>query len=150
EDVAHVVAADDHHLETGFFGDGLQASRTHFAGRPYREPVAGDDERLAAMHAGAEVGHQIPEGASFPAFVEGFERLRHAVGGRGDLVGVDSVPFPTVLSTGKRGIPENQRLAADEPFLRGLRFCQMPFGNGLYSRAWLEGCTTNYVHLGRS
>src|SRR5215203_354987 len=112
--------------------------------------VAGDDERLAAMNAGTEIGHQIAEGANLPSFIEGFKRLGHAVGGRRDLVGVDGVPLLAVLSTGKGRIPEDQRLAKDQPFLFSNGFCRMPVEDSVYSRAWPERCTTNYVHLGRS
>ncbi len=118
EDVPHVVAADDHHLEPDFFGDRLQAGRAHFARRPDREPIAGDDERLAAMDAGAKVRHQVAKRASLPSLVERFERFGHAVGGRRDLVGVDGVALPAVLGAGKGRIPENQGLATDEAFLR--------------------------------
>ena len=48
EDVAHVLAADDHHLEAGFFGDALESGRAHLARGADREPVAGNQERLAA------------------------------------------------------------------------------------------------------
>ena len=94
EDVAHVVAADDHHLEAGFFGDALEPGRAHLARRSDREPIAGDDERLAAVHARAEVGHQVAERAGLPALVERLEALGHAVGRRRDLIGVDRVELP--------------------------------------------------------
>jgi hypothetical protein len=93
EDVAHVVAADDHHLEADFLGDALQPGRAHLARRPDREPVAGDHERLAGG-ARAEVGHQVAERARLPALVERLEALGHAVGRRRDLVGVDRVELP--------------------------------------------------------
>ena len=112
EDVAHVVAADDDHLEPDFFGDALQSGRTHLARRADREPVAGDDERLAAMHARAEVRHEIAERARLPALVERVEALRHAIGGRRDLIGVDRVEL---LRAGRRlRIPENQRATAHQ------------------------------------
>ncbi len=150
KDVAHVVAADDHHLAAGFFGDAFQASRTHFAGRSDGESVAGDDKRLAAMDACAEVGHQIAKGAGLPTLVKSVERLGHAIGGGCDLVGVDGVAFLPVLRTGEGRIPENQRLATDEPLLRQVRLSRRGFGDITHSRTWPEGCTTNYVHLGRS
>ena len=111
EDVAHVVAADDHHLEADFFGDRLEAGRRHLARAADREAIAGDHERLAAMHAGAEVGHQVAERPRLPALVERLEALRHAVGGRRDLVGIDGVE----LLAGSLGIPDDQGLAADDP-----------------------------------
>ena len=71
----------------------LEAGRAHLARRSDREAIAGDDERLAAVHAGAEVRHQVAERARLPALVERLEALGHAVGGRRDLIGVDGVEF---------------------------------------------------------
>ena len=98
-------------LAADFFGDALQPGRTHLARRTDREPIPGDDERLAAVHAAAKVRHQVAERAALPALVEGLETLRDAVGGRRDLIGVDGVEL---LGAGRRlGIPEDQRAAAN-------------------------------------
>ena len=121
EDVAHVVAADDHHLETGFLGDALQASRAHLARRTDGEPIAGDDESLAAMHARAKVGHQVAERSGLPPLVQRFQAFGDAVGRRGDLIGIDGVEFPAVSGAGELRIPEDQRLPADQPRSRDAR-----------------------------
>ncbi len=109
EDVPHVGAADDDELEARFLGDPLQAGRAHLPRGADREAVAGDEERLAAVHALAEVGHQVAEGPCLPPLVEGLEALGDAVGRRSDLVGVDRV----ALLAGHGGVPEDQGLAAD-------------------------------------
>ena len=49
------------------------------------------DERLAAMDARAEIGHQVAERAGLPALVERVEALGHAIGGGRNLIGVDGV-----------------------------------------------------------
>ena len=100
-----LLAADDDHLEADFFGDGLEAGRRHLARRADGKPIAGNDERLAGVHALAEVGHQIAERAGLPAFVERVEALRHAIGGGRDLIGVDRVE----LLSGVRG---SQKISA--------------------------------------
>ena len=115
EDVPHVVAADDDHLEAGLLGDALEAGRAHLARRSDREPVAGDDEGLPAVHARAEVGHQVAERAGFPLLVERLEALGHAVGGRRDLIRVDRVAFLGELRPWKaHRIPEDERPSTDE------------------------------------
>ena len=111
KDVAHVVAADDHHLQAGFVRDGFQAGGAHLARRPDSEPVAGDHERLAAMDAGAEVGHQIAERAGLPPLIEGLEALGHAIRGRCDLIRVDGVQL--LFLSEDLQVPENERLAAN-------------------------------------
>ena len=75
EDVAHVVAGDDDHLEAGFFRNGLEPGRRHLARGSDGKPIAGDDERLARVHARAEVGHQIAKRSRLPAFVQRVDRL---------------------------------------------------------------------------
>ena len=110
EDVAHVVPADDDELEPDFLGDALQSRGAHLARGSDREAVAGDDERLARMHALAKVGEEVAEGAFLPPLVERVEALGDAVGRRGDLVGVDRVE----LAARCLGVPEDERPAADE------------------------------------
>ena len=61
EDVAHVVAGDYDHFESGFLGNPFQSGRAHFTRRPDGEPVAGDNEVLATVDTCAEIRHQIPE-----------------------------------------------------------------------------------------
>ena len=109
EDVAHVGAADNHQLEAGFFGDGLQAGRAHLARRTNREPVAGNHERVAVMDAVAKVRHQVAERAGLPALVQGGEALRDTVGRRSNLIGVDGVE----LLAGDVPVPEDERSAAN-------------------------------------
>ena len=70
EDVAHVGAADDHHLQADLLGDGLEPGRAHLARAADGEALTGDDEGLAAVHAGPEVGHQVAERPGLPALVE--------------------------------------------------------------------------------
>jgi len=111
EDVAHVVAAHDHQLEARLLGDGLQAGGAHLARAPDGEPVAGDHERLAAVHALSEIGHQESERAGLPALIERIEALGHAVLGRSDLVRVDGVEL--LPGAAPRPIPEDQRRPAD-------------------------------------
>ncbi len=82
EDVAHVLAADDDHLEAGFLGDALEPGGAHLARRSDRKPVAGDEERLTAVHARAKIRHEIAERAGLPALVQRVEALGDAVGGR--------------------------------------------------------------------
>jgi hypothetical protein len=110
EDVAHVVGADDHHLEAHLLGNGLQPGWRHLARAADGEPVARDDERLPRMHPGAEIGHQMAEGTGLPALVQRLEALGDAVGRGGDLVGVDRVQ----LLPGRARIPEDERGPADE------------------------------------
>ena len=115
EDVAHVVAADDDHLQAGFLGDAFQPGRAHLARRSDREAIAGDDEVLAAVHARAEVGHQIAERSGLPALVEGLQALGDAVGRRRDLIGVDGVELLCELRPGKAlGVPEDERAAGNQ------------------------------------
>ena len=147
EDVAHVVAADDHHLEPDFLGNRLQASRAHFAGRPDREPIAGDDEGLAAMDPGAKVRHQVAEGASLPPLVERLESFGDAVCGRRDLVGIDSVQLLAVLGPGEGRIPENQGLATDRAIARIGVNRPDPVGQTVNLNVWPQGCTTDPVHF---
>ena len=118
EDIAHVVATDDNHLEAGLFGNRLQAGRTHLARRSNGEPIAGDDERLAAVDASAKVGHQVAERPGLPALVEGVEALGHAVGRRRNLIGVDRVELSGVAGTSR--IPEDERPSMNHGSGRGL------------------------------
>src|SRR5262249_26996230 len=83
------------------------ARGAHLARAADGEAVAGDEERLAAVDAGAEVGHQVAERARLPALVQRLEALRHAVGGGRDLVGVDRVQ----LLPRRTRIPEHERAA---------------------------------------
>src|SRR3981081_1298864 len=85
ENVAHRRTADDDHLEPRFVGNTLEAGGTHLARASDREAVARDDERLAAMHALAEVRHEVPERASLPPRVKGVEAFGNAIIGRRDL-----------------------------------------------------------------
>ncbi len=110
EDVAHVVAADDDHLESDFFRDGLQAGRAHLPRRADRETIAGDEERLARVDALAEIRHQVSKRSLFPFLIEGVKALRHAVGGRRDLIGVDGVQF----LPGALRVPEDERSPLDD------------------------------------
>ena len=122
EDVAHVVAADDHHLQAGFFGDALEPGRAHLARRADGEAIAGDDEGLAAVHARAEVRHQVAERSRLPALVERLEALGHAVGGRRDLIGVDGVELLRELCAREaHRIPEDERASGDRWGMRRLR-----------------------------
>ena len=91
KDVAHVVAAHDNHLQPGFLRHAFEPGRAHLTRRPDGEAIAGDDERLAAMHALAEVRHQIAEGARLPSLVQRLQALRYTVGRGGDLIGVDGI-----------------------------------------------------------
>ena len=115
EDVAHVASAHNHHLETGLVGDALEPGRAHLTRRSDRKSIARDDERLAAMNTGAKVGHEIPEGARLPSFVQCLEALGYAVGGRGDLIGIDGVEFAAVSGASELRIPENQRTSPNRP-----------------------------------
>ena len=108
EDVAHVVTAHDHHLESCFLGNALQSRGAHLARGPDGEAIARDHERLAAVHAGAEVRHQVAERSGLPALIQRLEAFGHAIGGRRDLVGVDGIEL---LARHLR-VPEHQRLAA--------------------------------------
>ena len=114
EDVPHGRAADDDQLQSRLFGDALQARRAHLPRGADRESVAGDQERLAAVDALPEVGHQVTEGAGLPALVERLQALGHTVRGRSDLVGVDRI----ALLAGNGRIPEDQGPAADPVCLR--------------------------------
>ena len=84
----------------------FEAGRAHLARRADGEAVAGDHERLAAMDARAEVRHQVAERARLPPLVERLEALRHAVGGRRDLIGVDRVELL------RRGTLGSQKISA--------------------------------------
>jgi len=112
EDVAHVVAADDDHLQFDFFRDCLQARRAHLTRRSDREPIAGNHEGFAAMDACAEVGHEVPERSGLPPLIERLEALGHAIGRRRDLIGVDGVEL--LLLSWNLEVPENERLAAHD------------------------------------
>ena len=112
EDVAHVLAADDHQLEADFFRNALQARGTHLARRSDREPIARDEKRLAAVHARAKIRHQVAERADLPAQIERLEALGHAIGGGRDLVRVDRVELLRLRR--RLRIPEDQRAPADE------------------------------------
>ena len=110
EDVTHAVAADDHDLQPGLLGDGLQPGRAHLARRPDTEALARDHERFPAVHTLPEIWHQVTEGAGLPARVEMVETLRNAVISRGDLVGVDGVEL---LARNLR-IPEDECAASNQ------------------------------------
>jgi hypothetical protein len=66
---------------------------------------------VPAMHARAEIGHQITEGAGLPPRVERIEAFRHTVGRGGDLIRVDRVEL--LLLSEDLEVPEDQRLSAD-------------------------------------
>src|SRR5689334_2656426 len=68
------------------------------------EPIAGDDEILAAPRPLHEVRHEEAEGPGLPTLVERLEALGDAVGRWRDLVRVDGVQ----LLTGNLGVPEDQ------------------------------------------
>ena len=102
------------HLEAGFFGDPFEARGAHLARRADGEAIAGDDERLAAMDALAEIGHQVAERSGLPPLVERVEALGDAVRGRRDLIGVDRVELAAELRARQFRIPENERSAADD------------------------------------
>src|SRR5579864_884654 len=144
KDVAHVLATDNHELETYLFGDALEARRAHLAGRPNRESVAGDDERLAAVHARAKIRHQIPERARLPALVEGVQALRNAVGRGRDLIRVDRVELLRVRR--RLGVPENERPPAHD--LRGHRGVTAPvrIGQTVSRDTGLQAGRTNHMH----
>ncbi len=145
EDVPHVPAADDDQLEPRFFGDTLEAGGTHLARRANRKAVAGDHEVLAAMDPRPEIRHQVPKRTGLPALVERLEALGDAVRRRSDLIGIDRVQL---LATRRLfGVPENQRLAADER--RGNRGSAGPavgFNRIVYRGARLEACRLDFVH----
>ena len=91
KDVAHVPAADDHHLQSDFFGDAFESRRAHLPRRTDGESIAGHQERLAAMHPRAEIRHQVAERPRLPTLVERGQALGDAIGGRRNLIGVDGV-----------------------------------------------------------
>ena len=110
EDVAHPVAADDDELEALLLRNAFQARGTHLPGGADGEALARDEEGFAAMDALPEIRHEVAEGARLPALVEGIEAFRDTIGGGSDLVGVDRVALPA----GPRGIPDDERLPADD------------------------------------
>ena len=142
EDVAHVVSAHDHHLEADLLGHALEAGGAHLARRSDREAVAGDQEVLAAVHARAEVGHQVAERAGLPALVERLEALGHAVGGGRDLVGVDGIEL---LPRDFR-VPEDQRLAADETSVESGFVSGVGGGKAIERHAGLEARGVDGIH----
>ncbi len=75
KNVAHVVGADDHHLEPDFLGDRLEPGGRHLSRRANRKAIAGDHKRLAGVNALAKVRHQIAERAGLPPLVERVETL---------------------------------------------------------------------------
>ena len=91
EDVAHAVAADDHQLETDFFGHAFEAGGAHLARRADGKAIAGNEKRFPAVHARPEVGHQIAERPGLPPLIQRLEALGNAVGGGRNLVRVDGV-----------------------------------------------------------
>ena len=117
EDVAHIASAHDHHLETGLVSDALEPGRAHLTRRSDRKSIARNDKRLAAMNTGAKVGHEIPEGARLPSFVQCLEALGNAVGRRRDLIGIDGVEFAAISGAGELRIPEDQRTSPNRPHL---------------------------------
>ena len=142
EDVAHVPAADDHHLAADFLGDGLQSRRRHLARGADREPIAGNDERLAGVHPRAEVRHQIAERSGLPALVERLEALGHTVSRRSDLIGVDGVELPAGLAR----IPENQRGPSHEPRAALNEIGRPRLGQGVHRYAGLQYGTGRGLH----
>jgi hypothetical protein len=112
EDVPHVVAAHDDQLQPDLFRHTLQPRRAHLARRADGEPIPGDHERLAAVDARAEIRHQVAERSRLPPFVERLEALRHAVGGRRDLIGIDGV---ALLWRRALRVPEDEGASADQP-----------------------------------
>ena len=143
EDVPHIIPADDDHLETRLLGDPFQSGRGHLAGGADGEPVARDEEVLAAADPLPEVGHQVPERAGLPAGIEGLQALGDAVVGRRDLVGVNGVP----LLSGPRGIPEDEGLAGDDAANRGRRIdAQSLGGDFLQGHPWLQSSGRDGTH----
>ena len=125
----------------------LKLLRPHLARRPDRKAIAGDDERLAAVDAGAEVRHQIPERPGLPLLVECLETFRDAVGRRRDLIGVDGVELLRELRAGEAGlVPEDQRLPADEPIVAPGRGRGVTFGQRIHGHARLQTGGFNRVH----
>ena len=107
EDVANAGSEHEHQRRTRVPGDSKQPGRAHFPRGADSEPLPGDHEVLPGLHAGREIRHQVAECSCLPPRVEGVKALGNAVGGRGDLVGVDGVALP--LRTLR--IPENERLS---------------------------------------
>src|SRR5438445_83673 len=138
EDVADPVAADDHQLETDFFGDRLQTGRAHLTRRADAEPLAGDNKRLPSVDTFTKVRHQVAEGADPPALIEPVQALRDTVVGGSDLVGVDGVQLlPRHLR-----VPEDQDLPPDQAAAtvgrRGLGLhLACPRSSGLWP-GWLD------------
>ena len=112
KDVAHAVAADHDQLQTDLFGDALEAGRAHLTRRSDGEPVAGDEEGLAAVDTFTKIGHQIAERSGLPPFVERVQALGDAVGGRGNLIGVDRVEL--LFLAGDFQVPDDERFAAND------------------------------------
>ena len=108
EDVADAGPEHEHERRTRVPGDPQQPGRAHFPRGADSEPLAGDHEVLPGLHAGREIRHQVAEGPGLPARVERVETLGNAVGGRGDLVGVDRV----ALVARTLRVPENERLSS--------------------------------------
>ena len=68
------------------------------------------------MDARAEIRHQVAKRSRFPSLIERFEALRHTVGGRRDLVGIDGVEFPGELRSRQAlRIPEDEGSTRDQP-----------------------------------
>ena len=65
---AHREAGSE--LAARLLGNTLQPGGTHLARRSDGEPIAGNHERLTAMHTLPEVRHQVAEGAGLPPLVE--------------------------------------------------------------------------------
>ncbi len=145
EDVAHVPAAHDHHLEPGLVGDAFEAGRAHLPRGPDREAIAGDDERLAPVDTRPEIGHQVAERTGLPPLIQRVEALGYTVGGRCDLIGIDGVEFAPVSRAGQLGVPEDQRPSANQPQSSVCRLCGAA-RKIVETSAWPQVGLTDYVH----
>ena len=61
------------------------------------------------MDARAEIGDEMTEGAGLPALVEPIEALGHAIGRRGDLIGIDRVALLAPAAAASQTISASPR-----------------------------------------
>src|SRR5438132_5323067 len=99
------------------------------------------------MHAFAEIGHQIAERSGFPSLVERLETFGHAVGGRRDLIRVDGIELPAEPGSRQLRIPEDQRLAADQPGTRSRARAGVSGRQVIRSKTGFQSCGCYRMHL---
>ena len=134
EDAPHVVAADDHHLESSLVGNPLSDRQGSFRGTNLWRT---DRRRSQTSRRDARAdGSPALSARNVPAFQRSssVSRLSDTQSAAGDLIRIYSVELPLMLRSGDFWIPENERSAANDTHK-----CILPFGFPKPARPQTDG-----------